>query len=82
MLHLVQFHRPQGPNLDGLSGQHIAAVEAAKGLEALPHMAEIWPLGGVFSSSISSFAGASKSEESQILGSPSPYSHDCAGRLA
>ncbi len=44
--HDMQFHMPQGPNLDGLTGQHIAAVEAAKGLEALPHMAEIWPLGG------------------------------------
>lgn len=41
-----QFHVPQGPNLDGIAGRQIAAKEASKGLEALPHMAEIWPLGG------------------------------------
>ena len=43
---LLQFFTPQGPNLDGLNGRYIAAVEAGKGLEALPYMAEIWPLGG------------------------------------
>ena len=42
----VHFHMPQGPDLDGIRGREIAAAEAAKGLEALPHMAEIWPLGG------------------------------------
>ena len=42
----VHFHMPQGPDLDGPRGREIAAAEAAKGLEALPHMAEIWPLGG------------------------------------
>ena len=43
----IHFHMPQGPDLDGPEGREIAAAEAAKGLEALPHMAEIWPLGGL-----------------------------------
>ena len=43
----MQLHIPQGPNLDGSNGRKTAAAEAAKGLAALPHMAEIWPLGGL-----------------------------------
>lgn len=37
---------PQGPNLAGPNGRQLAAESAAAGLEALPHMAEIYPLGG------------------------------------
>lgn len=40
------FHMPQGPNLAGPNGRQLAAQSAAAGLEALPHMAEIYPLGG------------------------------------
>ena len=42
----VTFHMPQGPNLAGPNGRQLAAESAAAGLEALPHMAEIYPLGG------------------------------------
>ena len=44
----VTFHMPQGPNLAGPNGRQLAAQSAAAGLEALPHMAEIYPLGGHF----------------------------------
>ena len=43
----VTFHMPQGPDLAGPQGQQLAAESAAAGLEALPHMAEIYPLGGM-----------------------------------
>lgn len=46
----VTFHMPQGPNLAGPNGRQLAAESAAAGLEALPHMAEIYPLGGQLSS--------------------------------
>ena len=36
----------RGPNLASPDGRRIAAETAATGLEALPHMAEIYPLGG------------------------------------
>ena len=42
----VKFHMPEGPNLAGPNGRQLAAESAAAGLEALPHMAEIYPLGG------------------------------------
>ena len=42
----VTFHMPQGPDLAGRNGRQLAAESAAAGLEALPHMAEIYPLGG------------------------------------
>ena len=42
----VTFHMPRGPNLAGPNGRQLAAESAAAGLEALPHMAEIYPLGG------------------------------------
>lgn len=43
----VTFHMPQGPDLAGPQGRQLAAESAAAGLEALPHMAEIYPLGGM-----------------------------------
>ena len=43
----ASFHMPQGPNLAGPNGQQLAAQSAAAGLDALPHMAEIYPLGGL-----------------------------------
>ncbi|KAK9827994.1 hypothetical protein WJX81_006283, partial [Elliptochloris bilobata] len=42
----VRFHLPRGPDLAGPEGRVLAAAAAAAGLEALPHMAEIYPLGG------------------------------------
>lgn len=42
----VTFHMPQGPDLAGPNGRQLAAESSAAGLEALPHMAEIYPLGG------------------------------------
>ncbi|KAL3139801.1 hypothetical protein ABBQ38_004102 [Trebouxia sp. C0009 RCD-2024] len=42
----VTFHMPRGPDLAGPQGRQLAAESAAAGLEALPHMAEIYPLGG------------------------------------
>lgn len=42
----VTFHMPRGPDLAGPNGRQLAAESAAAGLEALPHMAEIYPLGG------------------------------------
>ncbi|KAK9823989.1 hypothetical protein WJX72_006832 [[Myrmecia] bisecta] len=42
----VTFHMPKGPDLAGPDGRRLAAQAAATGLEALPHMAEIYPLGG------------------------------------
>ncbi len=42
----VRFHLPRGPDLAGPDGRALAAAAAAAGLEALPHMAEIYPLGG------------------------------------
>lgn len=42
----VTFHMPRGPDLAGPLGRQLAAESAAAGLEALPHMAEIYPLGG------------------------------------
>lgn len=47
----VTFHMPRGPDLAGPQGCQLAAESAAAGLEALPHMAEIYPLGGMPSSS-------------------------------
>jgi hypothetical protein len=41
----VLFHLPQGPNL--ADDRRVAAQAAATGLEALPHMAEIYPVGGM-----------------------------------
>ena len=43
----VTFHMPRGPDLAGPDGRQLAAESAAAGLEALPHMAEIYPLGGM-----------------------------------
>ena len=43
----VIFHMPRGPDLAGPHGRQLAAESAAAGLEALPHMAEIYPLGGM-----------------------------------
>ena len=43
----VSFHMPRGPDLAGPDGRQLAAQSAAAGLDALPHMAEIYPLGGV-----------------------------------
>ena len=43
----VQFHMPAGVNLAGPDGEQVAAQAASTGLEALPHMAEIYPLGGM-----------------------------------
>ena len=43
----VTFHMPQGPDLAGPQGRQLAAESAAAGLEALAHMAEIYPLGGM-----------------------------------
>ena len=42
----VTFHMPRGPDLAARNGRQLAAESAAAGLEALPHMAEIYPLGG------------------------------------
>ena len=42
----MRFHLPRGPDLAGPDGRALAAAAAAAGLEALPHMAEIYPLGG------------------------------------
>ncbi len=42
----LRFHRPRGLDLAGADGRALAAAAAAAGLEALPHMAEIYPLGG------------------------------------
>ena len=39
---------PEGPDLAGPWGRELAAQVAAVGLEALPQMAEIWPLGGAW----------------------------------
>ena len=38
---------PQGPNLQGPEGRAVAHRAACAGLQALPHLAEIYPLGGV-----------------------------------
>lgn len=51
----VTFHMPQGPNLAGPNGRQLAAQSAAAGLEALPHMAEIYPLGGQSNPSVCIF---------------------------
>ena len=42
----VRFHLPRGPDLAGPDGRALAAAAAAAGLEALPRMAEIYPIGG------------------------------------
>jgi len=42
----LRFHRPRGLDLAGADGRALAAAAAAAGLAALPHMAEIYPLGG------------------------------------
>lgn len=42
----MRFHLPRGPDLAGPDGRALAAAAAAAGLEALPHMAEIYPIGG------------------------------------
>ena len=42
----VVMHMPQGPDLAGFDGRQLAAEAAAGGLDALPNLAEIWPLGG------------------------------------
>jgi hypothetical protein len=42
----LRFHRPRGLDLAGPDGRALAAAAAAAGLDALPHMAEIYPLGG------------------------------------
>lgn len=40
------FHMPQGLNIAGIQNRRATACAAATGLEALPYMAEILPLGG------------------------------------
>lgn len=42
----TRFHMPQGLNIAGIENRRAAASAAATGLEALPYMAEILPLGG------------------------------------
>ena len=42
----VQYHMPRGPNLAGPDGAAVATEAVATGLQALPHLAEIYPLGG------------------------------------
>lgn len=43
-----KFYMPQGLNIAGNQNRRVAAAAAATGLEALPYMAEILPLGGAF----------------------------------
>lgn len=43
----VEFLVPQGPNLQGEEGRSVAQRAAADGLRAMPHLSEIYPLGGV-----------------------------------
>lgn len=43
----TKFHMPQGLDIAGHHNRRAAAVAAATGLEALPYMAEILPLGGM-----------------------------------
>ncbi|KAK9833071.1 hypothetical protein WJX74_006343 [Apatococcus lobatus] len=42
----VQYHMPRGPDLAGPNGAAVATEAVATGLQALPHLAEIYPLGG------------------------------------
>ena len=37
---------PRGPDLAGPDGAAVATEAVATGLQALPHLAEIYPLGG------------------------------------
>ena len=45
----TKFYMPQGLNIAGHHNRRAAAAAAATGLSALPHMAEILPLGGASS---------------------------------
>lgn len=65
----VTFHMPRGPDLAGPQGRQLAAESAAAGLEALPHMAEIYPLGGTLP--LDSTANATARIEAYALQFPS-----------
>jgi hypothetical protein len=42
----TNFHMPQGLDISGIQNRRAASAAAATGLEALPFMGEIFPLGG------------------------------------